>query len=173
MKSYVGHMIFPSNLYLIMKTTESSYNQLKNWILEFLSKPNPAFDNLPPCPYAKKAWVEGNVEIKQFESFSKLNDDLKNISTEVVVYYFKNNVLPTCNDLEKMAEEYNKKYPKLLFYDEHPDSIEEVGGVHLNSGVCALIVQDRQDLLDKREELKETGYYDNWTPELKEKIIDR
>ena len=52
-----------------MKTTESSSNQLENWILDFLSKPNPAFDNLPPCPYAKKAWVDGNVEIKQFENF--------------------------------------------------------------------------------------------------------
>ena len=156
-----------------MKTTESSSNQLENWILDFLSKPNPAFDNLPPCPYAKKAWVDGNVEIKQFENFSKFHDDLSNLTKEVVIYYFKDTVLPTCTDLEKIAEEYNKKYPKLLFYDEHPDSIEEVSGVHINSGVCALIVQDRKDLLEKREELKKTGYYDKWSSDMKERIMDR
>ena len=60
-----------------------------------------------------------------------------------------------------------------MFYDEHPDSIENVDGVQLNSGVCALIVQDRKDLLEKRKELMKTNYYDNWTTEMKNRIIER
>ena len=38
-----------------------SKEDLENWIVETLSKPNPIFNNLPPCPYAKKAWLDGKV----------------------------------------------------------------------------------------------------------------
>ena len=65
------------------------------------------------------------------------------------------------------------EYPDYIFYDEHPDTIEEVGGELINSGVTAIIVQDRKDLLEKRAELQKTGYYDKWTPEMKERIFDR
>ena len=40
-----------------------SKEDLENWIVETLSKPNPIFNNLPPCPYAKKAWLDGKVLI--------------------------------------------------------------------------------------------------------------
>ena len=36
-----------------------------------------------------------------------------------------------------------------------------------------LLVQKRKALDEAREELKNTGYYDNWTEEMKERIIDR
>ncbi len=36
-----------------------------------------------------------------------------------------------------------------------------------------LLVQKRKPLEDAREELKKTGYYDNWTEEMKERIMDR
>ena len=63
-----------------MKTTESSSNQnLKNWILDYLSKPNPVFNDLPPCPFAKKAWLDGNVEIKKFVNYDELEECVKDI----------------------------------------------------------------------------------------------
>ena len=30
---------------------------IDSWIEDLLSIPNPAFANLPPCPYAKAAWI--------------------------------------------------------------------------------------------------------------------
>ena len=73
-----------------MKTTESSSNpDLQNWILDFLSKPNKVFDNLPPCPFAKKAWMDGNVEVKKFEGLKLLDKDLDNWNKEVVIYEFE------------------------------------------------------------------------------------
>ena len=38
-------------------------NEIKTWILKVLSKPNHIFNNLPPCPFAKKAWAEGRVKL--------------------------------------------------------------------------------------------------------------
>ena len=73
-----------------MKTTESSSNpDLQSWILDFLSKPNKVFDNLPPCPFAKKAWMDGNVEVKKFEGLKLLDKDLDNWNKEVVIYEFE------------------------------------------------------------------------------------
>jgi len=153
------------NLSLIMTTTESSSNQkIEEWILDFLSKPNSAFDNLPPCPYAKKAWLEGNVEVKEFVSFRDLR----------IIYLFQYTMLPRCSELQRLAASFNEEFPDFLFLEEHPDLIEDVGGVVVNEGeLCMMIVQKRKPLEDAREELMKTGYYDNWTPQMKERIIDR
>jgi len=158
-----------------MKTTESSSNQkIEEWVLDFLSKPNSAFDNLPPCPYAKKAWLDGNVEVKEFVSFLEMRKDLRNWDKEVIIYLFQTTMLPTCGELASLAQTFNDQYPEFLFLEEHPNLVEDVGGVIVNQGeLCMMIVQKRKELEEARVELKKTGYYDNWTPDMKERIIDR
>ena len=158
-----------------MKTTESSSNQnLKDWILDYLSKPNPVFNNLPPCPFAKKAWLDGNVEIKKFVNYDILQENIQDIvGSKVKIFYFEYPLLPRAEKLKNIVSWLGDKYPQFIFYDEHPDTVEQVGDEVVNSGVTAIIVQDRKDLLEKRAELHKTGYYDKWTPEMKEKIFDR
>ena len=158
-----------------MKTIESSSNQkIEDWILNFLSKPNSVFDNIPPCPYAKKAWLDGNVEIKKFVNYDELEECIKDIvESKVKIFYFEYPLLPSAEKLKSVVSWLGNKHPQFIFYDEHPDTIEEVGGEVVNSGVTAIIVQDRKDLLEKRAELQKTGYYDNWTDEMKQRIIDR
>ena len=158
-----------------MTTTESSSNQkIEEWILDFLSKPNSAFDNLPPCPYAKKAWLDGNVEVKEFVSFAEMRKDLDKWNKEVIIYLFQYTTLPRCTELQILASKFNEQYPDFLFLEETPDLIEDVDGVIVNQGeLCMLLVQKRKPLEDAREELKKTGYYDNWTEDMKERIMDR
>ena len=158
-----------------MKTTGSSSNQnLKDWILDYLSKPNPVFNDLPPCPFAKKAWLDGNVELKKFVNYEKLEESIKDIvGSKVKVFYFEYPLLPTAEKLKSVVAWLGTKHPQFIFYDEHPDTIEKVGGEVVNSGVTAIIVQDRKDLLEKRAELHKTGYYNKWTPEMKERIFER
>ena len=146
---------------------------IDSWIEDLLSIPNPAFANLPPCPYAKAAWVEGKVIVKKFVSFNQLKEDIKFIKDRVMIFYFKENTLPSCKDLSILAKDFNLQFPELIFYDEHPDTIEMIGDEVVNSGVTAIIIQERKDLLEKRAELEKTGYYDKWTPEMKERIFDR
>ena len=38
------------------------------WSEHTLQKPNPLFNNLPACPYAKKAWQEGNEHAPVWEN---------------------------------------------------------------------------------------------------------
>ena len=158
-----------------MKTTESSSNQnLQDWILDYLSKPNPVFNNLPPCPFAKKAWLDGNVEIKKFVNYDILQENIQDIvGSKVKIFYFEYPLLPRAEKLKNIVSWLGDKYPQFIFYDEHPDTVEQVGDEVVNSGVTAIIVQDRKDLLEKRAELHKTGYYDKWTPEMKERIFER
>lgn len=159
-----------------MTTTKlsSDHSKIEDWILNFLSKPSSAFDNLPPCPYAKRAWLDGNVEVKEFVSFEQLRKDLDIWNKEVIIYLFQHAVLPTCSELENLASKLNEQYPEFLFLEETPDLVEDVAGVIVNQGeLCMLLVQKRKPLEDAREELKKTGYYDNWTEEMKERIMDR
>ena len=158
-----------------MKTTESSSNQdLKDWILGYLSKPNAVFNGLPPCPYAKKAWLDNNVEIKKFVNYDLLRDSIKNVvGSQVKIFYYEYPLTPDAEKLRSVVTWLAKEYPDYIFYDEHPDTIEKVGEEVVNSGVIAIIVQNRKDLLEKRAELQKTGYYNNWTPEMKERIFER
>ena len=158
-----------------MTTIESSSNQkIEDWILDFLSKPNSAFDNLPPCPYAKKAWLDGNVEVKEFISFAEMRKDIDNWNKEVIIYLFQETMLPRCTELQVLASKFNDEFPDFLFLEETPELVEDVAGVIVNQGdLCMMIVQKRKELEEAREELKKTGYYDNWTDEMKERIMDR
>ena len=37
------------------------HSSIEDWILNFLSKPNDVFAKFPPCPFAKRAWLDDKV----------------------------------------------------------------------------------------------------------------
>ena len=68
------------------------YN-LNVWISKTLSIPNTTFNNLPPCPYAKKAWMEDKVEVCAFDSWvdaysTLLTREYDFSNTEVIIFAF-------------------------------------------------------------------------------------
>lgn len=144
-------------------------DDIEDWILNILSKPEKVFANLPPCPFAKKAWLDNKVDVKKFISFEQLEKDIKELK-EVMIFRFED---ISAKDLEDISKEYNQKYPSLLFLEEHPDLVECFDGLVINQGSAMLIVQDRKELEDARKQLQRTGYYDNWSETLKSRILDR
>jgi len=146
-------------------------NQVRDWINDLLSVPNPAFAGMPPCPYAKKAWLDGNVSVIKFVNYDQLEEDIKEIGQRVMIFVFTYPLLPDAEKLKSVVEWLGTKHPEYIFYDEHPDTIEEVAGIRMNSGMSAIIVQDRKDLLEKRAELRKTEYYNNWDDDMKERIF--
>lgn len=145
------------------------HDDIESWIIDVLSKPEKVFANLPPCPFAKKAWLDNKVDVKKFISFEQLEKDIKELK-EVMIFRFED---ISAKDLEDISKEYNQKYPSLLFLEEHPDLVECFDGLVINQGSAMLIVQDRKELEDARKQLQRTGYYDNWSETLKSRILDR
>ena len=38
---------------------------IQKWIRNFVTKPNPVFGNLPPCPFAQKAIIDNKVDFTE------------------------------------------------------------------------------------------------------------
>lgn len=152
------------------------YN-LETWIKEVLSKPNPIFNNLPACPYAKKAWMEDKVEIYVFDSWVDAYSclltkqwDFTNLEVSIIAFP-KDNITP--NQLSNMIDALQNTWPRndLAILEDHPDELEQVQGFNLNFGdQCLLLVQSRLKLNKARAELEAKGYYKNWDPEYKKVV---
>ena len=53
--------------------TNSPTAYIKNWIKTFVTKPNPVFGNLPPCPFAQKAIIDNKVEFQELTALDGFN----------------------------------------------------------------------------------------------------
>tara|TARA_B100000902_G_scaffold393943_1_gene449221 strand:+ start:2718 stop:3161 length:444 start_codon:yes stop_codon:yes gene_type:complete len=143
---------------------------LTNWV-KMLTTPSEAFGGMPPCPFAKSAFLRKKVEVLEYTDFAQIVGYMaKEWDKEVVIFVIDD---MNANGMTELAEKCNKIYPEFLFLEEHPDLVEIVDGQHLNSGMTLLLVQKRKELEDARKELKSTKYYDKWTEELKQRIFNR
>lgn len=143
-------------------------NMIEKWILETLSKPNKIFNNLPPCPFAKKAWLDGRVKIifdtnvdftpilrDEYDLYILPVTDLSEVSFERIVIILR----------EELGNEY-------VVLDDHPNHNEEVDGFNLNFGTPLIFIQARQKLNEAREELKRMGYYQNWDSDYYKEVTE-
>lgn len=155
-------------------------DDIEKWILDFLSVPHPVFGNLPPCPYAKRAWLDGKVEVRevtgghvyvdlQVAVMGLLHNFPKD--KDLVMFLLDPNSIP-CEKLTNIAITNSNKEFALL--DDHPEQVEKVEDVVLNNGKYAILfVQRRNELLKAREDLKNTGYYDNFNEDYREDVLSR
>ena len=144
---------------------------IQNWILNFLSKPNDAFAGMPPCPYAKRAWIDDKVIVHKIYPWN-IEDALRWTLSyfppdKDVVLFCMDPKLITAEHLEKLAistDDY-------IILDDHPANPEVVDGVLLNQGTYAILfVQRRSELERARKELARTDYYKNFTQEYKDEV---
>ncbi len=148
------------------------------WVKEFVEVPHPVFADLPPCPYAKQARLDGKVD------FVELTDDHADGEIWQRINKFdseKKDVLViiaqpdrwTAKETVKLAEDLNKhfKVKNLLIMEDHPDIIETVKEVKLNQGKYTLLfVQNRSKVAHFEKMLRNTDYYKNWDPKYEKEV---
>jgi len=148
--------------------------KIEDWILNFLSKPNSAFAGLPPCPYARRAWLDGKVVVHQILPNS-IKDDLAFTldhfpKDKDVVLFCMDPKLITAEELCSLAVSTSD----YIILDDHPDQVEQVKGVILNQGTYAILfVQRRSELERARYDLSQTDYYKNFDDEYKQDVVNR
>lgn len=147
-----------------------------NWITGFVEKPNPALQGWPPCPYARKARLEGQLDIR-----AGLIDPYTDIAKITLGDFM---VITHVYDPKKFtAEEFNQQVRDvntgfLLMRDiialaDHPDDREEVNGVCMNQGTWALVfVQPLSKLNDFARLLAPRGYYRGWPDEYLDQLFE-
>ena len=150
--------------------------QIESWILNFLSKPNSVFNNLPPCPYAKQAWLDGKVEVIETDSKHLEQQICKILETfpddkDLVMFVLDPNEV-SYEQLELISKQY--KNEKFALLEDHPNQREAIKDVVLNNSEYAIIfVQRREELARARNALDGTGYYNNFDHAYKKEVLSR
>ncbi len=151
---------------------------IKNWISEFVTKPNPVFGNLPPCPFAQKAIIENKVEFLELDGVADYPTLYQHI---LEVDFDEIDVLCmiaqpdqyTADETEKLAQDLNGYFMDhdVVVLEDHPDTPESVKGVKLNNGEYILFLAQRLSKLNRFAKILEAGpYYKNWSKDYLESV---
>jgi len=154
-------------------------SDIEDWIKNSLSTPSPVFNMLPPCPYAKKAWLDKKVAVRQcigLDVFSMMEGDTWNWTgkRDVIVYGFDPSAM-TPAELTKLVDKANATFLSdrgFVALEDHPDEIEAVEGINFNQGTWALVLlQERSKLNEARQWLEQKGYYNKWPHDYKNEVF--
>tara|TARA_R110000822_G_scaffold13766_1_gene48719 strand:+ start:105 stop:614 length:510 start_codon:yes stop_codon:yes gene_type:complete len=153
-----------------MYNSESIQEEILTWMKDFVEKPNPLLKNWAPCPYARQARIADKIKIywsDQSDIQNVISTSLMQLEdNDAVIIAFDHNLIDP-RELADKVNDWNKNWLMPLDFvllEDHPDTIEHVNGVHMNFGKCGLIIVQRlSELNQASEKLKEKGYYDTWS----------
>jgi len=144
---------------------------IEQWIVNFVEVPHPALGGWAPCPYARKARLDRDFDVRlglapmhDLITLSKIG--LGGKSVIILVYDSK---VHTYKDFSFALTVANEKFllpNNLLALEDHPADPEIVNGVTMNQGTYALaLVQSLSDLNKKAQLVAQKGFYNTWPEE--------
>lgn len=154
--------------------------EIQAWSAWALEKPNPFFNDLPACPYAKRAWQEGRVSVI-FKYGG--NQCLFNVLTEFnpafdLVMIVDRNTRQTPEEFHDYLDGLNDAISRGIFGDRdlwvmgfHPDDDandfvdDGTFEPHVNTPYALIFVQRLTKVQEAADKLKEMGYYDAYLEE--------
>jgi len=170
-----------NNLKFYVDQEQDICQEIMAWSEHTLQKPNPFYNNLPPCPYAQKAWKENKVAI-----LFKYGDNLQCLYStisqwddafELVIIvdmdfnsdadYF-HEYLDTLNDAISNGVFIDRDIWLMGFhpYDDPNDFIDDNSFMHTVEEEYAMIfVQRLSKVQEAADKLFKKGYYDNYLKE--------
>ena len=159
--------------------------EIKRWIFGVLSVPSSHFNGLPPCPYAKQAWIDGKVKV-DFGGGRKIDEtlyDFPNTADIVIVVITE----PwDFDDIEDWCEEINKQLAKakedLVLIPFVPGNETHTGQPEeemtnweplVEEEYAMVFVQFLSDLEIASAHLMSQGYYNNCPAKFMEYVSKR
>jgi hypothetical protein len=144
---------------------------IERWIVNFVEVPHPALGGWAPCPYARKARLDNDFDVRL--GLAPMHDlvqiskkGLGGKSVVILVYEPKET---SYRELSYAIDLCNKEFllpNNLLSLEDHPDDPEIVNGISMNQGTYALaLVQSLGDLNKKARLVANNGFYDTWPEE--------
>ena len=145
---------------------EQAKQDITDWVINFVEKPNPLLNGWAPCPYARRARIDNKFDIRP-GAINPISDCAFQLmgTLDVVAYVYA---------AEKFsAEEFNEMVDNLNIWHlkgrgmfalaDHPADVETVNGVAMNQGTYAIcFLQDLSKLNSHAEMLAEKGFYQGW-----------
>jgi hypothetical protein len=150
-----------------MLDLERVTHDIERWMAGFVEVPHPALGGWAPCPYARKARLDRDFEVRLGVS---PYFDLKFIAhagiTRSVVIFAYESAAYSYEQFHTQLESANTEFllaKDLLALEDHPAAPEIVNGVSMNQGTYALaLVQSLSDLDQKARVIAGKGFYDTW-----------
>ena len=144
---------------------------IKNWISDFVTRPNPVFGNLPPCPFAQKAIIQDKVEFLEVNSictYATLYQHIWQFDFEEkdVLCMIAQPDQFTARETVHLAHQLNEFFmtKDVVILEDHPKIKEKVKSVTLNNGHYILFLAQRLSKLNRFAKVLEAGpYYKNWS----------
>ena len=154
-----------------MLKLDTVQHDIEQWISNFVEVKNPALGGWPPCPYARKARLERDFEVRlglaPIHDLVQLSQRGLGGKSVVVLAYDPDHV--SHQELSYAIATVNQKFllpNDLLALEDHPGDPEIVNGVSMNQGTYALaLVQSLSDLDAKAKIMAAKGFYDSWPEE--------
>lgn len=152
-------------------------SKILNWIERFVEVPNDKLNGWSPCPYARQARLENKIKIVNVENDNIFYDIITNLDSlnegiDVIIFCIKD---ITVQRLDSVMTELNRhRYNSgFVFLEDHPMVEEYINGLKMNFGECTLILAQRLDKLNEAsEKLKNKGYYDVWSQDNLEDVVN-
>lgn len=145
---------------------EQAKSDVMTWVQGFVEQPNPGLRGWPPCPYARRARLDGEFEIRPgvIDPYTDLMH--AELNGKTVVAYVYDPAMITADQFNTQIERVNRGFlvaRDLLALADHPDCVEEVQGVRMNQGQWAIaFLQPLGKLNDFARLVAARGYYDGW-----------
>ena len=161
-------------------------DDLRSWSKYVLEVPSVHLNGLPPCPYARKAWIENNVKVVESEDI--LSDALMNrtLVKEYDLVVVASYDLPDPEDMQEAIEKYNDVFASedlhfMLFHPEYGAEEAELDFLYdteWESGIeeeyCMVFIQKLSKVDDYSLQLEKKGYYDAFPEdEYQTLVLDR
>ena len=158
---------------------DQARQEIQQWIIDFVEKANPMLNGWAPCPYARQARINHQVDIRLgLDPYFDLKRFVRHGMGEfdVVVLVYDPQEWPVDSfRIWQQAEQEFLVGQGLYVLEDHPSESEQVMGVTMNQGTYAILfVQKKSKLEDAARQLASKGYYTGW-PEsyLKDLFRDR
>ena len=146
------------------------------WIETFVEVPHPALGDWAPCPYARKARLDRDFEVRLGNDPYRdaMNISVEGLPKSVVIYAYEVEQWAHMEFAYKLdqANQHWLLPHDMLALEDHPKDQEIVNGVSMNQGTYALmLVQNLTDLNEKAQLVAKKGFYDAWPADYLEMLF--
>jgi hypothetical protein len=153
-----------------MLDLETVQYDIERWMATFVEVPHPNLGGWAPCPYARKARLDRDFEVRigrnPFEDLIAVS--YSTLPCSVVIFVYDPEFYPY-DEFHAQIEfaNINHLVPRdMIALEDHPADPEIVNGVSLNQGTYALaLVQNLTDLNSKAHAMAQKDFYATWPEE--------
>jgi hypothetical protein len=140
---------------------------IERWMANFVEVPHPALGGWAPCPYARKARLDRDFEVRLgTDPYFDLKVMAQTGITKSVIIFVYDSTAYSYEQFHAQVDTANTEFllgKDLLALEDHPGSPEMVNSVCMNQGTYALaLVQSLSDLNQKAHAIAGKGFYDTW-----------